>query len=340
MVDIESGPTVFLARVRERLAESGHKLLDTEWRGWNALYRFRCAHGHEASRTGSHASRFLVDCPKCRDAEKLARLQQVARQAGGECLSDTYAGRSTTYRFRCGLGHEFEARASKILEGSWCKHCARLRQNQAVRDPNGLSRLQQLARQRGGACLSHTYTRLADKYHFRCANGHEWSTSGQEVARGAWCGLCAYEARSEAYLRKDGLAALHQIAQSHSGQCLADHYGGANARYRFRCENGHEWETKGARVLRGGWCATCANERRRLGIEVMREMAAQRGGQCLSDTYVNNASKLEWECAHGHRWQAAPGTIRAGHWCAQCHFQSLIKLPRTRRRRRYEAVAV
>lgn len=340
MADTEGGPRVFLERVRERLAENGHELLDAEWRGWNAPYRFRCAHGHEARRSGSHASRFLIDCPTCRDAKKLDRLQQIARQAGGECLSDRYAGRLATYRFRCGLGHEFEARASKILEGSWCKQCARLRHTKAVRDPNGLSRLQQLARQRGGECLSHTYTRLADKYHFRCTSGHEWSTSGQEVARGAWCGLCAYEARSEAYLRKDGLAALHQIAQSHSGQCLADHYGGANARYRFRCENGHEWETKGARVLRGGWCATCANERRRLGIEVMREMAAQRGGQCLSDTYVNNASKLEWECAHGHRWQAAPGTIRAGHWCAQCHFQSLIKLPRTRRRRRYEAVAV
>lgn len=84
-------------------------------------------------------------------------------QAGGECLSDTYAGHSAKYLFGCGLDHEFEAGASKISEGRWCMHCARLRRNQAVRDPSGLNRLQQLARQRGGECLSRAYTRLADK---------------------------------------------------------------------------------------------------------------------------------------------------------------------------------
>ncbi|MDO3615312.1 hypothetical protein Q3O97_05600 [Ralstonia pseudosolanacearum] len=340
MADIEDGRRVFLARVRERLAESGHELLDTEWLGWNAPYRFRCAHGHEASRTGNHANRFLIACPTCRAAERLARLQQVARQAGGECLSDTYIGRAAMYRFRCGLGHEFEARASKVIGGSWCKHCVRLKHSQAIRDPNGLARLQETARRRGGECLAQAYARLADTYRFRCADGHEWSTSGQEVVRGAWCALCANKARSEAYLRKDGLAELHRLAQSHGGQCLADRYDGANARYRFRCEQGHEWQTNGARIFRGAWCPTCAYEDRRLGIEAMQELAAQRGGLCISHTYVNNSTKLEWECARGHRWHAAAGTIRAGHWCAQCHFLSLITLRRTRRKRRYEVVDV
>ncbi|XNL06923.1 hypothetical protein Q2T91_11185 [Ralstonia pseudosolanacearum] len=340
MANIEGGPRVFLARVRERLSERGHELLDTEWRGWNASYRFRCAHGHETSRTGSHASRFLIECPTCRDAEKLARLQQVARQAGGECLSSIYVGRSAMHRFRCGHGHEFEARASKVIEGSWCRHCARLKHRQTIRDPNGLARLQETARQRGGECLSRTYTRLADAYRFRCADGHEWSTSGQEITRGAWCGLCAYKARSEAYLRKDGLAELHRLAQDHGGECLSDQYGGAKAFYRFRCRAGHEWRTAAARIFRGAWCPSCAYEDRRLGIETMHELAAQRGGLCVSDTYVNNATKLEWECARGHRWRAAPSTIRNGHWCAQCHFQSLIRLPQTRRRRRYEAATL
>ena len=340
MADIESGPRVFLARVRERLAESGHELLDAEWRGWNAPYRFRCAHGHEAVRSGSHASRFLIDCPMCRDIERLARLQEIARKAGGECLSERYAGRSAMYRFRCGLGHEFEARFSKIVEGTWCRRCASLKHNEAVRDPNGLERLQKLARLRGGKCLSHTYTRLADKYHFRCANGHEWRTSGQEVARGGWCGLCAYRVRSETYLRKDGLDELHRFARDRGGECLADQYDGAKSYYGFRCRRGHEWRTTGARIFRGAWCLSCAYEDRRLGIDAMRELAARHGGMCVSDIYVNNATKLEWECARGHRWRAAPSAVRAGHWCAQCHFLSLVRLPQTRRRRRYEPVDV
>lgn len=119
--------------------------------------------------------------------------------------------------------------------------------------------------------------------------------------------------------------------------CQVDSYAGAKALYMFRCEQGYEWQTNGARIFRGTWCPICAYEGRRLKIELMRDLATQRGGRCVSERYVNNASKLEWGCARGNRWPATPSTIRAGHWCAQCHFLSLVTLPQTRCKRRYEA---
>ena len=36
------------------------------------------------------------------------------------------------------------------------------------------------------------------------------------------------------------------------------------------------------------------------GIEKMREAARERGGECLSDDYVNANTKLKWRCAEGH----------------------------------------
>ncbi|AEG71869.1 conserved hypothethical protein (plasmid) [Ralstonia solanacearum Po82] len=69
-------------------------------------------------------------------------------------------------------------------------------------------------------------------------------------------------------------------------------------------------------------------------------MAAERGGRCLSDTYVNVLTTLEWECARGHRWHSTPRNIRAGHWCAQCANLSKITRHETRRKRRHEAVEV
>ncbi|WP_232556724.1 hypothetical protein [Ralstonia solanacearum] len=108
MADTETRLSTPLARLRERLAQKGHTLLDNEWRGRTARYRFRCAHGHETSRTGDYALRSLIDCPTCEAEVKLARLQQVARQAGGEWLSTRYSKSSDTYRFRCQLGHEFD----------------------------------------------------------------------------------------------------------------------------------------------------------------------------------------------------------------------------------------
>ncbi|MHA6863645.1 hypothetical protein [Ralstonia pseudosolanacearum] len=340
MAPPETRPSTYLARLRERLAQKGHTLLDNEWRGKAARYRFRCAHGHETSRTGDYALRSLIGCPTCEAEAKLARLRQVARHAGGECLSTRYGKRSDTYRFRCRLGHAFETRGDRVLMGGWCPCCALIRRGEARRDPTGLARIQEAARKRGGEWLPQPYARMEDAYRFRCAEGHEWTAPGVAVARGKWCRLCANKAFGDACRRKDGLDELRRIAQEHGGQCLSHHYENARTRYHFRCAQGHEWGTQGWNVLRGTWCLKCANSKHKLSIEVMREMAAERGGHCLSDTYVNVETKLEWECSRGHRWHSKPHTIRVGHWCPQCAHLSKITQHKTRLQRRYEAVEV
>jgi hypothetical protein len=58
-----------------------------------------------------------------------------------------------------------------------------------------------------------------------------------------------------------------------------------------------------------------------LDIEDMRQAAEFRGGKCLSETMVKGdlATKLEWECAFGHRFEASPALILlGGHWCEEC----------------------
>ena len=325
-----------LDRLRTALASTGHVLLGTQWLGWNGSYRFRCAQGHEPARAGTHIIRFPIECPECRAASALARLREIAQQAGGDCLSEHYVGRLKHHAFRCAQGHMFTATAVKIVSGAWCRRCAIARHADKIRDPEGLTRLHKIAQQHGGECLSTHYARLSDRYDFRCARGHTWTTSGSDVARGAWCRSCANLNKSEAYLRQDGLAELQRIAQSRNGLCLTQSYTGSAAYYQFRCENGHEWQTTGGRIFLGGWCVRCSHEKRRLGIEIMREMAAERGGQCISQNYVNSVTKLEWECMRGHRWHALPSAIRAGHWCRQCHYLSRITQEKTRRLRRYE----
>ena len=58
-----------------------------------------------------------------------------------------------------------------------------------------------------------------------------------------------------------------------------------------------------------------------LDIEDMRQAAAFRGGKCLSETMTKGdlATKLEWECAFGHRFSASPALVLlGGHWCEEC----------------------
>ncbi len=47
-------------------------------------------------------------------------------------------------------------------------------------------------------------------------------------------------------------------------------------------------------------------------------IARERNGKCLSQTYINARSKLRWECAQGHQWDALPGQIIKGSWCPRC----------------------
>ena len=58
-----------------------------------------------------------------------------------------------------------------------------------------------------------------------------------------------------------------------------------------------------------------------LDIDDMRRAAEFRGGKCLSDSMTKGdmSTKLEWECAFGHRFEASPALILlGGHWCEEC----------------------
>ena len=57
---------------------------------------------------------------------------------------------------------------------------------------------------------------------------------------------------------------------------------------------------------------------RKLTLEEIQADAGRRGGRCVTDTYVDSLTLMEWECAQGHRWRAVAHSIRQGHWCKRC----------------------
>ena len=71
--------------------------------------------------------------------------------------------------------------------------------------------------------------------------------------------------------------------------------------------------------LEHGWDENKATEE--IGLADCMQAALFRGGECLS-TYMKQGdlfTPLEWRCAVGHRFHAAPNTVlRGGHWCPVC----------------------
>jgi hypothetical protein len=56
-----------------------------------------------------------------------------------------------------------------------------------------------------------------------------------------------------------------------------------------------------------------------INIKRLQAVAAERGGQCLSEEYQGVRVKHRWRCREGHTWEVAPfGILYNGQWCRQC----------------------
>jgi hypothetical protein len=112
-------------------------------------------------------------------------LRAAATARRGECLATEYVNSTKRVSWRCAHGHVWEAPAKDVLNSkSWCPFCAGRRHD--------LSEMRAVARSRGGECLAQEYLGMQKKLRWRCAHGHEWSTTPATVIQGgAWCPDCS-----------------------------------------------------------------------------------------------------------------------------------------------------
>ncbi len=117
-------------------------------------------------------------------AQIMDRLLVIAKQKNGKCLSKTYLGIHSKITWQCEKGHEWSATSASILHSNtWCPRCAGVA-------PLSLSDMQEIAKRRGGKCLSKKYSNNRTKLKWKCAEGHEWESVPLSVRRGHWCPVC------------------------------------------------------------------------------------------------------------------------------------------------------
>lgn len=154
---------------------------------------------HNVRREGARQGTW---CPTCaeqarrfRDRLTLEEIQEIAVSRGGRCISDEYLGSKFKLTWQCSLGHTWRAFVTPVRRGSWCPTCAG---NQKLT----LEFFQNHAQERGGTCLSPEYVNGQAPLTFQCAAGHIWKTTGADVKRGSWCGMCAYAGRRSRFKAK------------------------------------------------------------------------------------------------------------------------------------------
>ena len=245
----------------------------------------------------------------------IEEMQEIAKERGGKCLSSTYVNANTKLKWRCSEGHEWDAKPSFVKSGTWCPACS-------GRQKLSLEMLQVEAVERGGRLVSTRYVNAHSPLRWECVEGHQWDAAASKLRYGTWCPYCAGKARLN-------IEEMRELARSCGGECLSKRYINLKTPLKWRCAEGHVWKAMPGMIKpsgyqeRGTWCPECAKAPRYT-LDDMHELAARRGGKCLSPAYVNNDTPLKWCCAKGHAWSATPNRIRPysektrGSWCPVC----------------------
>ncbi len=57
--------------------------------------------------------------------------------------------------------------------------------------------MQEIAKSRGGKCLSTKYVNSKTKLYWECSEGHRWSARPSDIKAGKWCRVCSYAKRKK-----------------------------------------------------------------------------------------------------------------------------------------------
>ena len=182
---------------------------------------------------------------------------------------------------------------------------------------NSINDMHDLAKKRGGKCLSSQYINSSTKLTWQCAKGHIWDAKPNNIQQGKWCPICSRI--TSGLKRRLTIESMHKLAELNGGKCLSNKYDGVHKHLKWQCSEGHIWEANPAEVKNHKtWCPTCANKSK-FKIEDMQYFALEKGGKCLSKKYKSLNHKLEWQCSEGHIWEAKVSSVIFDHtWCPVC----------------------
>ena len=156
----------------------------------------------------------------------LQRLRDHAKSKKGYLLSNSYIGMAKQYKWKCSKGHDWTASADSVVSGGkWCIVCAGLKLERPLED------LKDLAKQKGGKCLSAKYVNASTKLLFKCKNkAHPpWWSTPNNIKSGKWCIQCSHN-----YIANP-IRELSEVSKVKGWRLVSHEYVNAHTKLLFAC---------------------------------------------------------------------------------------------------------
>ncbi|WP_394557878.1 zinc-ribbon domain-containing protein [Priestia aryabhattai] len=248
-----SGKEKLTIEIMHEIAKSkGGKCLSSKYINNKTKLIWQCEKGHIWETAPGHIKNKGAWCKECAGLKKktIVQMQELAQSKGGKCLSTEYVNANTQLEWECKEGHRWKAKPGAVTFGSWCLECT-------GKKPLTIEIMHEIAKSKGGKCLSSKYINSKTPLEWECKEGHRWMAIPMSVKnKGAWCQKCSAKERAKRI--KTTIGAMKELAISRGGKCLSDKMESIHDKLEWICKEGHIWQAKANNVKNNNsWCKKC-----------------------------------------------------------------------------------
>lgn len=171
---------------------------------------------------------------------------------------------------------------------------------------------------RNNGTVLDSYNGCYSKLKWKCEEGHIFSMTPNSVQQGQWCPKCSKFYGNTTRLKIED---CHALAKIRNGKFLSTNYTNSKTKYEWQCENNHSWEATYSAVKQNHWCRKCYDSKNSLDSSLLRDFVEQKGGNFLSDRYINIRTRYKFQCEIGHTWEtSAHHVLNQNTWCPHCPY--------------------
>jgi hypothetical protein len=314
---------ILLSALRQIVSEKMGFFIEKDFTTTKSRMEFTCADGHKWKTT---ASQIIMGswCRQCFNKSKAGKhllvdripdAHRIAAERGGSCLSKKWVNSAEKLDWQCANNHNWKATYHDIKKGTWCPLCGKGVRERLCRHyfeqltgydfpsakPSWLVNANKNRMELDGFCeaLSLAFEHQGQQHyqevdHFsRRHESFEWRRASDQLKRD----LCSH--------RNITLIEVpYWIENSALPAWISEEIGTARPDITLQ-----------SMLLPLDYLAS--NE-----LKELQQMAASKGGECLSPAYFGIDKHHLFRCGEGHLWEATPSAILnsrgVGTWCPDC----------------------